>query len=167
MTAFETAFNNFVKNGAQPHSGGGAWYVITVRQLPPHQTPFHVEVSQKPFPGPPRFQSLVDKGPFQTQAEAEKEAQAVKQHDNNPFPGAGAASGLFGGIGALGDLAHRLTESSTWIRVGEFLAGAILLWVGLNAMTKGTAAGTAINSAKQNFKSGLNKAKDVAAAAAV
>lgn len=37
------------------------------------------------------------------------------------------------GVNAVGDLAQRLTQKSTWIRVGEFVAGGILIYVGVKA----------------------------------
>jgi hypothetical protein len=60
--------------------------------------------------------------------------------------GHAAASDVSGGLNAIGDLAHRLTESQTWVRVGEAMAGLLLLYVGLKALTSGTAAGTAAGS---------------------
>jgi hypothetical protein len=80
----------------------------------------------------------------------------------------GAANGLaaaapatpgglpLGGIAAIGDFFNKLTEANTWVRVGEFAAGAILLYIGLSALTRGTAAGDAVQSA-------TSKAKKVAA----
>jgi hypothetical protein len=50
----------------------------------------------------------------------------------NPF-----GTNPLSGIAAIGDLANRLTQPNTWVRVGEFLAGGILLVIGVNAMTKG------------------------------
>jgi hypothetical protein len=41
------------------------------------------------------------------------------------------------GINAIGDFFSRLEDPHTWVRVGEFLAGGILLWIGLNALTRG------------------------------
>lgn len=38
------------------------------------------------------------------------------------------------GLAAIGDFFARLTEANTWIRVGEFLAGGIILYVGLKAI---------------------------------
>src|SRR5215469_3061835 len=41
------------------------------------------------------------------------------------------------GINAIGDFFTRLEDPHTWIRVGEFLAGGLLLYIGLNALTRG------------------------------
>lgn len=43
------------------------------------------------------------------------------------------------GINAIGDFFSRLEQPATWKRVGEFLAGGILLWIGVNALTRDTA----------------------------
>jgi hypothetical protein len=55
---------------------------------------------------------------------------------NNPVRKVTHAVGAptLGGIQAIGDLAARLTEGNTWIRIGEFVAGAILIYVGFKAM---------------------------------
>lgn len=68
--------------------------------------------------------------------------------------GKDAASGALSGINAVGDLAHRLTEASTWIRVGEIVAGGLLLYIGIQALFRGTAAGNAVNSAVSTAKKG-------------
>jgi hypothetical protein len=46
--------------------------------------------------------------------------------------------GPLGWAKALVDFLGRLTQGATWIRIGEFLLGAILLAVGLNAALRGT-----------------------------
>jgi hypothetical protein len=61
-------------------------------------------------------------------------------------------SDVSGGVNAIGDLAHRLTESQTWIRVGEFAAGGILLILGANAILRGTAVGSATQSATRTAR---------------
>lgn len=55
------------------------------------------------------------------------------------------------GIAAIGDLAQRLTQGSTWVRVAEFLAGGLLLYIGGSALVRGTAANEA---AKQTIRAG-------------
>lgn len=52
-----------------------------------------------------------------------------------------------GGINAVGDFFNRLTQANTWVRVGEVAAGILLVYLGLNATMKGTAAGNAVQSA--------------------
>jgi hypothetical protein len=49
---------------------------------------------------------------------------------------AGAGSGL----NDIGDFFHRLTEGSTWTRVGEVVLGGILLYAGIRALTRGATA---------------------------
>jgi hypothetical protein len=54
----------------------------------------------------------------------------------------GLGSNIAGNIGSAltggsptSDLAHRLTEPAVWVRVAEFLAGGILIYIGLKAAT--------------------------------
>jgi hypothetical protein len=56
------------------------------------------------------------------------------------------------GVAAVGDFFSRLTESSTWIRIGEFIGGGILVIVGLNALARGTPVGNAVQSVKTGAK---------------
>jgi hypothetical protein len=74
-----------------------------------------------------------------------------------PGPGNPSVGNPLTGVNAIGDFFTRLTEPHTWVRVGEFIAGGIILWVGLNALLRGTAAGQAI----QQTKSGVKKAATV------
>jgi len=57
---------------------------------------------------------------------AGQEAQAAQD-----IPGAATAAS------SVGDFLSRLSQANTWIRVGEVVAGLILLGIGLNAMLKG------------------------------
>jgi len=45
-------------------------------------------------------------------------------------------SSALGGIEAVGDFFVKLGQANTWIRVGEVLAGVILVTVGAHAMLK-------------------------------
>jgi hypothetical protein len=75
-------------------------------------------------------------GPFATQAQAQAWQSSANTAGNSPgsaIGGVGSSVINSTGVGAIGDLAQRLTQSSTWIRVGEVLAGLILLYVGLKA----------------------------------
>jgi hypothetical protein len=58
-----------------------------------------------------------------------------------------------GGIQAIGDFFNRLTQANTWIRVGEVLAGLLLLYLGLNAAMKNTAVGNTVQSTTKHVKS--------------
>lgn len=74
-------------------------------------------------------------GPFSTQGEAQDWVNSANSAGNSPGSAVGSAidaSGL-NPLSGLSDIAHRLTESSTWIRVAEVLAGFILIYVGLKA----------------------------------
>lgn len=46
---------------------------------------------------------------------------------------AGGASGVVGDAKNVGDFLTRLSDKNTWIRIGEFAVGAILIYVGLKA----------------------------------
>jgi hypothetical protein len=59
-----------------------------------------------------------------------------------------AGKAVTGGLNAIGDLAHRLTEVQTWIRVGEVIAGALLLYLGLRSLLEGTPAARTLESAR-------------------
>jgi len=54
-----------------------------------------------------------------------------------------------GGINAIGDFFNRLTQKNTWVRVGEVVAGLLLVWIGLSAITKDTAAAAPIKQTKK------------------
>ena len=64
----------------------------------------------------------------------------------------GNAAPNIAGVAAIGDFFNRLTQTNTWIRVGEFVAGGLLLYLGLNAAMRGTAAGNAVQSATKTAK---------------
>jgi hypothetical protein len=59
------------------------------------------------------------------------------------------------GINAIGDFFQRLTQPQTWVRIGEFVGGALLLYIGGSAVLRGTATGNAARSAKSGFVKGL------------
>jgi len=94
-------------------------------------------------------------GPYATQALAQAKADSLNGAAATANPLTSPASNPLAGIS---DLAHRLTESQTWLRVGEVVAGLILLYVGLKTEfptvvhtiaqpVKSTATGT-FNAAK-------------------
>jgi hypothetical protein len=119
--------------GGGSGSGGGAWYVITIRRTP--QTPFTVEVAQKPFPSGSGITALQDSGPYATQAEAQAAADKLKKA---PIPG--LVNSPLSGIG--GFLAN-LSSGNLWLRLAEGAIGLILLAIGLSTLLKGTPAGDA------------------------
>jgi hypothetical protein len=72
-------------------------------------------------------------------------------------PGGPNASSLgftnpLSGLAAIGDFANRLTQKNTWIRVGEVIAGLILLYVGLNALARDTPVQQATQAATKGAK---------------
>ena len=69
-------------------------------------------------------------GPFTTRALAQAEATHLSNTSGLATPPNIAGAVAQGSIPGVSDIAHRLTEQSTWIRVGEFVAGIILLYVG-------------------------------------
>jgi hypothetical protein len=94
-------------------------------------------------------------GPF-TWAQA-KGAAAGLAATAPTVPGAPAGGGdgitnPLGGIAAIGDFFNRLTQPNTWIRVGEVVAGLLLVYLGLNAVMRDTSAGNAIQHAKETAK---------------
>lgn len=58
----------------------------------------------------------------------------LKKYTNEVIGGGESTPPTFGGIAAVGDLAGRLTETNTWVRVGEFVVGGILLYIALRSM---------------------------------
>jgi hypothetical protein len=62
------------------------------------------------------------------------------------------------GVSNVSDFLSRLISGNVWLRVAEVIAGLILLWVGLNALARGTAAGAVVNSAKRTVKTGVGLA---------
>jgi hypothetical protein len=61
-----------------------------------------------------------------------------------------------GGISAIGDFFNRLTQPNTWIRVGEVVAGILLVYLGLSATMRGT-------EAQRQFTTVKNTGKKIAA----
>lgn len=60
-----------------------------------------------------------------------------------------------GGIAAVGDFFNRLTQPNTWLRVGEFAAGGLLIYLGLSATLKGTEAQTVSQGVTKPVKKGV------------
>jgi hypothetical protein len=96
---------------------------------------------------------------FSKKADAQAFIAAQSNSLSSPDP-----AGL-GGIADIGDFFHRLTEKSTWTRVGEVALGGILLYAGVRALANGSAvAGSgARKSAVKPAKKVVKKAAGVAA----
>jgi hypothetical protein len=56
------------------------------------------------------------------------------------------------GLAAIGDFFARLTQANTWIRVGEFVAGGLILYVGLKALVSPPGQQVATRTAKQTVR---------------
>lgn len=74
-----------------------------------------------------------------------------------------AATSAVPGLTDIGDFFHRLTEGSTWVRVGEFLFAGILLYVGIKAVTSQTPVGNAAKVASNTVKKPVKAAVKIAA----
>lgn len=92
-------------------------------------------------------------GPYSSLAAAD--AVAAKEPENSTqgtgipglsvTPGGGfQASNPLTGLAAIGDFFQRLTQGSTWIRVGEVVLGLILLAAGLARITHAIPAATRV-----------------------
>jgi len=84
---------------------------------------------------------------------------------NASNPAAAALTGAenaIPGVTDIGDFFHRLTEGSTWVRVGEVIFGGIILWSGIKALTSQTAVGNAASSAKRTASKPAKAAAKVA-----
>jgi len=104
-------------------------------------------------------------GPYATRAAAEAAAHTT----GGGFPGANipgnpakalGISNPLAGVAAIGDFFNRLTQPNTWLRVGEFVAGGLLIYLGLSAAMRGTEAQTAAQGitkpAKKAAKTGTS-----------
>lgn len=100
-------------------------------------------------------------GPF-TWAEAKANVKGLQAGIGAATPGGlptvgpggniGKLTNPLSGVNAIGDFFNRLTQPNTWLRVGEVVAGLLLVYIGLNATMKDTAVGKAVNTAKNNAK---------------
>ncbi len=94
-------------------------------------------------------------GPYTTRAAAQAKADSLNGTAASANP---LTSPVSNPLNVLGDLAHRLTESQTWVRVGEVIAGFILLYVGLKAQFP-QAVNTVISPVKNTAKGTFSAAK--------
>ncbi len=115
---------------------GNAWYVVTIRRTP--QTPFTVEVMQKPFPSGAGVTVLIDHtggvsgSGYATQAEAQA---AADQYKNQIVPGVKA-------LGSTPDWQQLM------VRIGEALLGIVLIGIGLARITGAQNAVSSIAKAR-------------------
>jgi hypothetical protein len=66
------------------------------------------------------------------------------------------------GVNAIGDFFTRLSDPHTWVRVGEFVAGGLLLFIGGSAVLRGTPASQATKSVVSGGKKAVKVGKMVA-----
>ena len=83
------------------------------------------------------------------------DAEQFAHHNNTPqrqIRDAGQKLADLGGINAIGDFFNRLTQANTWIRVGEVVAGLLLVYLGLSATMRGTEAQRQVTKARSVAK---------------
>lgn len=83
---------------------------------------------------------------FQTRSAAESYMQEQESSYSS-----GQLPNPLTGLAAIGDFFHRLTEANTWIRVGEVLAGVLVLYIGLKATVTPGGVNVAHQSAKKTL----------------
>ena len=77
-------------------------------------------------------------------------AQSFIQEEQSTIgSGASALGNPLSGLNAIGDFFQRLTQKATWERVAEFAAGALILYIGLKALTAPEGQKVATRTAKQ------------------
>jgi hypothetical protein len=76
---------------------------------------------------------------------------------NDAKGAAQAAAGAIPGVKDIGDFFRRLTEGSTWVRVGEVAAGMLLLYIGLKAAVTPGGVPVASRGVKQTAGSIIRK----------
>jgi NADH dehydrogenase FAD-containing subunit len=138
--------------GVAPGGTGaaGAWFVVPVMpglasQVTSFLTGGGHGTYQVVFAAGQQAQQYISNGfpHYPTKAEAQQEAQTLTAQAKASQTGVGntpskAVPNPLGGLAAIGDFFGRLTEASTWIRIGEAVLGLILIAIGLARIT-GTA----------------------------
>jgi hypothetical protein len=104
-------------------------------------------------------------GPFATKQDAETswKTGGVNQHagTGGPLP---TPTNPLTGLAAIGDFFTKIGQRETWIRVAEFVIGGGLIYIGIHAMSKGTAIAPLVN-APANIAKTATKATPVGRAA--
>jgi hypothetical protein len=70
-------------------------------------------------------------GPYNTYAEANTVAQGFNKNPASPAQNAANAVGL----GGTTELANKLQDPNLWVRVGEFLIGGMILYLGIKGLS--------------------------------
>src|ERR1700735_3795899 len=115
-----------------PSTSQGAWFIVD--QAPTNNGHLGLdpvlESTVEHLTGNAYKQAIAEGNkPYLTRAAAEavlKPLYKASQAGHIPDP--------LSGVDAIGDFFSRLTEANTWIRVGEFAGGALLLHVGLQGL---------------------------------
>lgn len=137
-----------------PHQGGTAIAQVVAAARKPTKPNSPLEV----FAQPPT-------GPYSTRAAAKAVADKYNKSHVYTIPSPGNP---LSGINAIGDFFNRLTQAQTWIRVGEVVAGGLLLYLGLKAVVTPAGANVGKQTVKQtahHVVEGAKKVAEVAAAA--
>lgn len=113
--------------------------------------PNSVNLLQKP---------LVDTAIADYKQAVKEKAQPGGPNASNPLAATLQASNL-GGLNAIGDFFNRLTQPNTWLRIGEFAAGGLLIYMGLTAAMRGTDAQQATQSVTKPVKKAVDLAPPV------
>jgi hypothetical protein len=128
-------------------AGRPASYLESVdfrEQYQPGTPEYQAAVAGRPFSAPGLGMTVVKwKGPFATEAQAQA-AQNPKPSPEGPGALVNAAADSVPGVASVGDFLHRLTEGSTWIRVGEVLLGLVLIAIGVARITHAVPIATKI-----------------------
>jgi hypothetical protein len=149
------------------------WYAVTVtlprtgRTQEEYVNAPNKQIAGQTFPG-----ETAVYGPYLTEALAEK---AHPQGSGGTIPPVAGQttpptvnaqpSNPLGGLAAIGDFFQRLTQASTWARVGEVALGGILIYAGVRALSSGstTVGAGARKSATRPVTKVATKAAKVAA----
>lgn len=114
-----------------------------------------------------QYKSYGYPGPYSTQAAAQAAANSINSNQNtneklNDPNGlvTNAASDLTG-LSEIGSFFGALSQGKTWLRVGEFVAGGILLYIGLKTAFQNTAVGNVARTGTQTAKKAASKAASV------
>jgi|ERR1041385_6763078 len=88
-----------------------------------------------------KLQAAAVAAKYNARPESQRQTPGAKPFAPSVATGPGGIGGItnpLGGINAIGDFFNRLTQPNTWIRVGEVVAGLLLVYLGLSATMRGT-----------------------------
>jgi hypothetical protein len=88
---------------------------------------------------------------------AGKKAQAL----NHVIPSPASLGSTLSGVNAIGDFFQRLTQKATWVRVGEVIAGGVILFIGVHALASGTPVSSAAKAVSKPVKKATHTATTV------